>query len=282
MVQAVLVAGATGRQGGAVVRALLQRPETWQVRGLTRNPHGPQAMALTAHGVEMVHGDLADPATLEPAVAGAYAVFSVQDFRTAGPEGETRQGINLADIAKASGVQHLIYTSVGGADRRSGVPHFESKCRVEEHIRSLGIPASILRPTSFMEGFAGRPVVRSLALGMFAGAFPPNKPLQMIATGDIGIFARIMLERPDEFLGRALELAGDELTITQIVDIISRVTGKRIRYPRIPSALTRRMGDSGQLLRWLGDHGYRADIPTIRKIHPRLLTFEDWLRADRT
>jgi len=283
MKRTVLVAGATGKQGGAVVRALLEQPESWHVRGLTRKPEGPRANALAAQGVEIVRGDMADAAALEAAFTGVHAAFSVQDFRAAGLDGEVRQGINFADVAKASGVRHLVYTSVGGADRKSGVPHFETKWRIEQHIRSIDIPATILRPTSFMEGFGGSAMVQYLALGMFAGAFPPDKPLQMIATRDIGILARTALTQPDEFVEREIEIAGDELTFPQIIDAIRRATGRRrVRYLRIPGSMTQRMGGAGKLLTWLVEHGYQADIPECRKLHPGLLTLEDWLRAAGT
>jgi uncharacterized protein YbjT (DUF2867 family) len=281
MRRTVLVAGATGKQGGAVVRALLEQPQEWQVRGLTRKPDSPKAKALAARGVEIVGGDMADAAALTKAFSGADAAFSVQDFRAAGLAGEVSQGTNFADAAKASGVQQLVYSSVGGADRHSGVPHFETKWQIEEHIRAIGIPASILRPTSFMEGFGGPAMVRYLALGMFAGAFPLEQPLQMIATRDIGILARIMLAQPDEYVGQAIEVAGDELTFPEIVETIRRATGqRRVRYLRIPGSLTRRMGDAGKLMTWLAEHGYRADIPAVRKLHPGLLTLEDWLRGE--
>jgi uncharacterized protein YbjT (DUF2867 family) len=274
----VLVAGATGNQGGAVVRALLKHPETWRVRGLTRNPGSPKARTLAAQGVEMIAGDMADAGSLHAAFTGADAAFSVQDSRAAGLAGEVEQGTTFADAATASGIKHLIYTSVGGADRGSGVPHFETKWRIERHIRDIGIPATILRPTAFMEGFGGPPLQRYIGLGIFAGAIPPAKSLQMIATRDIGIFARIALENPDRFVGQALEIAGEELTLQEIIDTVRSVSGKRrIRYLRIPGSITRRMGDSGKMITWLAGHGYRADIPRLRQIHPDLLTLEKWL-----
>ena len=146
----IVVTGATGQQGGATARHLLA--QGWRVRAFVRDPIKPAAQELAAKGAELVQGDLDDRASLDRALSGAYGAFSVQTFMgPEGPIGEARQGMVLADAAKAAGIQHLVYTSVGGAERKSGLPHFESKWQIEEHIRSLGLPATILRPVFFME-----------------------------------------------------------------------------------------------------------------------------------
>src|ERR1700737_3260600 len=111
----VLVTGATGRQGGAVVRHLL--PKGWRLRALTRNPSSHAAQELARNGVEVVQGDLDDPSSLDRALRGVYGVYSVQDFWTVGAKREVQQGKNLADVAKKAGVQHFVYSSVGGAER---------------------------------------------------------------------------------------------------------------------------------------------------------------------
>ena len=149
--RAILVTGATGQQGGAVVRHL--RTQGFAVRALTRDGQSPAARALAAEGVEVVQGDLDDRASLDRALAGAYGVYSVQNFALTGVEGEVRQGTTLADAAKATGIQHFVYSSVGSADRQTGIPHFESKFRIEEHIRAIDLPHTILRPVFFMENF---------------------------------------------------------------------------------------------------------------------------------
>src|SRR5262245_45474930 len=143
----VLVTGATGRQGGAVIRHML--PKGWKLRALTRNPDGPAAQDLADQGVEVMRGDLEDPTSLERAVRGVYGVYSVQDFWTVGAKREVQQGKNMADAAKKFGVEHFVYSSVGGAERNSGIDHWESKWEVEKHIRKLGLPATIIRPAAF-------------------------------------------------------------------------------------------------------------------------------------
>lgn len=275
----ILVSGATGNQGGAVVDALLADAGRWHVRVLTRNPAGKKAAALAARGVEVHGGDLADAASLKAALTGAHGAFSVQNSMSAGLAGEESQGITFADAALAAGVKHFVYTSAGGADRDSGVPHFETKHRIEQHIKSIALPTTVLRPVSFMEGFGATGFQGAMGLGIFGSAVSPTKPMQMIAVRDIGIFARIAWNDPLRFIGDGLELAGDELTIPDIIATIKRVTGRRF-VPRIPvpAGLTKRMGDPGKMITWIADDGYRADIPALRAIHPGMLTFEDWLR----
>ena len=170
---AVLVTGATGRQGGAATEHLLRAG--FPVRALVRDPQKRRARDLAEKGAELVRGDLDDPASLESALGGVYGVFSVQNFFQAGYEGEIRQGALLADVAKAAGVSHFVYSTVGSAHRETGISHFESKRRVEEHVRALGIPYTILRPVFFMHNWGG---MREQILG---GAFPsplsPNTAL---------------------------------------------------------------------------------------------------------
>src|SRR5215203_3982024 len=179
--QVIVVTGATGNQGGGVARALLDDGRS--IRVLTRSPDKPAARALAEAGAEVVQGDLDDRGSLDRALEGAYGVFSVQDVWEHGHEAEVRQGNELADAAGEAGVQHFVYSSVGGAERQSGVAHFESKWVVEQHIRSLGLPATILRPVFLMENFR-QPQYRAALNGVFPIALDPDKPVQMIACED--------------------------------------------------------------------------------------------------
>src|SRR5262249_30478831 len=142
--QPVLVTGATGRQGGAVARSLLDRRIA--VRALSRNPGKPSAQALAALGAEVVGGDLHDAAALTRAMEGVRGVFSVQNWWETGAAREVRQGKNVADAAKAARVPHLVYSSVGGAERGADITHWKTKWEIENYIRQLGLRATILRP----------------------------------------------------------------------------------------------------------------------------------------
>ena len=134
----ILITGVTGNQGGAVARAL--QSSGFRLRGLTRKPESEQAAALVRHGVDVVKGDLDDEAALRRALAGAWGVFGVQNSLEAGVGREEAQGKRLATLAREAGIEHYVYTSVGSAHKRTGVPHFDSKSRIEETVRGLGFP----------------------------------------------------------------------------------------------------------------------------------------------
>lgn len=278
----ILVTGATGRQGGAVVRHVLDRDIP--VRALTRNPDSARAQALAALGVELAKGDMDDVASLERAMVGAHGVYSVQDFWTVGAQREVKQGKNVADAALAAGVEHLVFSSVGGAERGSRIDHFESKGVIERHIRSLAIPATILRPASFMENYYIPPVERALLKGKLVDPVRADTPYQTIATDDIGKFVALAFARPDEFLGVELEIAGSELTNRQAADVFARVLGRPVRFRRLPMPIVRvALGkEFFQMFRWFNDGGYQADVDGLRARYPELAlrTLEAWLREE--
>jgi uncharacterized protein YbjT (DUF2867 family) len=156
--RSILVTGATGNQGGAIARHLLQRGN-FKVRAFVRDPNKPAAQALKQAGAELVAGDLNDQTSLDRALQEAYGVFSIQNFQ-AGLDTEIRQGRMVADAAKAAGVQHFVYSSVGSAERNTGIPHFDSKFQVEEYIRSIALPHTILRPVFFFYNYNSmRPMI---------------------------------------------------------------------------------------------------------------------------
>jgi uncharacterized protein YbjT (DUF2867 family) len=278
----VLVTGATGRQGGAVVRHML--PKGWKLRALTRNPNGYAAQDLAHRGVEVVEGDLEDAASLERAAQGVYGVYSVQDFWTAGAKREVRQGKNLADAAKKVGVGHFVYSSVGGAERNTGITHWESKWEIEKHIRKLALPATILRPASFMETYHILEVEVGILKGKLADPIRTNKPYQTIATDDIGAFAALAFERPKDFIGLELEIAGSELTNLEAAKVFSRVMGKPVKFRRLPMPVVRLFlgKEFYEMFRWFNEAGYKANIAELRRRYPEihLHTLEEWLREE--
>jgi uncharacterized protein YbjT (DUF2867 family) len=147
------VCGATGNQGGAVARSLLDRG--FRVCGLTRDPEKPEAQVLTEQGAEVVQGDMEDRSAMDRVLEGTYGVFSVQNFWEVGYDREVQQGKTVADAAKAAGVEHFVYSSVGSAHRQTGIPHFDSKLEVEEYVRQIELPYTILRPVFFMQNWEG-------------------------------------------------------------------------------------------------------------------------------
>ena len=278
----VLVTGATGRQGGAVIRHML--PKGWRLRALTRNSASHGAKQLARLGVEVVQGDLEDPASLDRASRGVYGIYSVQDFWTVGARREVQQGKNLADVAKKAGVQHFVYSSVGGAERNTGIPHWESKWQIERHIRELKLPATILRPASFMETYHILEVEVGILKGKLADPIRADKPYQTIATDDIGAFAALAFERPRDFMGLELEIAGSQLTNLEAAKVFSQVMGKPIKFQKLPMPIVRLfLGKEFYLMfRWFNESGYKADIAGLRRKYPEvhLHTLEEWLRED--
>ena len=268
----ILVTGATGQQGGAVARHLLANG--CSVRALTRNINKPAAKALEEAGAELVQGDLADRASLDDALDGAYGVFSFPNM-TFGIEVEVVQGKAVADAALAAGVQHFVQSSVGGVERNSGVPHFESKWEIEEYVRTLGLPATFLRPVFFMENFNWKRA--QILNGTFESmGMNPNKPLQLIAVDDIGAFAALVFENPAQYIGQGLEVAGDELTEAQIVETMANVIGRPITLA--PPAGPPPDEDMAKMFAWFNEKGYEADIPTLQTQLPGLMNLETWLR----
>ncbi|WP_375754943.1 NmrA/HSCARG family protein [Corallococcus exercitus] len=278
--ETVLVLGATGQQGGATARALLR--DGWRVRALVRAPSSAKARALEAAGAELVRGDMGDRASLDRAVAGAYGVFSIQP---ASPqvhygftdEDEVRFGKDIADAAKAAGVEHFVYTSVLGLRPGSGVGHFESKWRIEEHVRASGLRATIVRPGTFFElllvpEFGLTP--RGLQFFM-----RPDQPMQFIAAEDIGVLTARVFADPRTYVGTSLELAGDSLTGDQLAEQISRATGTALSYARFSPEVLAAVPMLRKLVKMI-DEGWvagNADIPALRRLAPGLLTFDAWL-----
>lgn len=272
----ILVSGATGQQGGAVARHLLDRG--FRVRALTRNSEQEAARKLAEGGAEVVEGDFLDRPSLDRALDGAYGAFSVQNFWTAGAEGEIRQGKAFADAAADAGVEHFVYSSVGSAHRDTGIVHFDSKWEIEEYIRDLDLPATILRPVFFMENWAGfKDAIQS---GTLALPLSPDTTLQQIAVDDVGAFAAMAFADPDEWIGREIDLAGDEPSMRETAATFTRVTGHEVRYRRMPWAdFEDQAGEeSAVMFRWFEEVGYEADIEELREMHPELKRLEPFLR----
>src|SRR5712692_5015567 len=278
----VLITGATGRQGGGVIRHLL--PKGWSLRALTRNPNSGAAKNLMDQGIEVVQGDLEDPSSLESAVRGVYGIYSVQDFWAVGAKREVQQGKNLADAAKKSGVAHFVYSSVGGAERNSGIGHWATKWEIEQYIRKLGIPATMIRPAAFMENYYIEQTEIGILQGKFTDAVRADKPYQTIAVDDIGAFVALAFDRPKELIEQALEIAGSELTNPQAAEVFSRVLGKPVEFQELPMPVVQSvLGEEYyQMYRWFNEVGFRANIAELRRRYPevQLQTLEEWLRSE--
>lgn len=275
--QIILVTGATGRQGGAVARHLLQRGG-FTVYALVRDRKAPQAQVLARQGAFLINGDLNDRASLDLALKGVDGVFSVQpieeDFQV-----EIRQGQSLADAALGAGTAHFVYSSAAGAERQGGVPLFEAKFRIEEHLRGLNLPHTILRPVAFHYNYdALRPMIEGGTLSM---PLSPNRTLQEISEEDYAKMVVQVFERPEEFVGRAIEVAGTDMTMAQIARAFSNVLEHPVLFEQIPFEDFEKQAGHDEMLvyRWLEDVGFRADLDELKREFGAPTGFESYLRA---
>ncbi len=273
----ILISGATGQQGGAVVRHLLDNG--FNIRALTRNTDQIAARDLAESGVELFQGDFMDRPSLDRALDGVYGAFSVQNAHGAGIEGEIKQGKAFAEAVKDAGVKHFVYSSVGGAERNTGIPHFDSKWKIEKHIQTLGLPATILRPVFFMNNWTR--FKDSILNGKVLSPMKPDTKLQQIAVDDIGIFAVMAFANPKKWLNQAIEIAGDELTMSATAETFSQALDTKIDYVQVPWDKFEKQAGSemATMYRWFEEKGYQTDIKALRDIHPGLKDLTSFLRT---
>ncbi|SEM08715.1 Uncharacterized conserved protein YbjT, contains NAD(P)-binding and DUF2867 domains [Pseudoxanthomonas sp. GM95] len=280
----VLVFGATGQQGGAVAHALVNAG--WKVRALVRDPSSSGAQALAATGVDVRAGDLADEESIERAMEGAYGVFSVQPSSGQGAaynvsdEDEIRYGCAIADLAVASGVQHLVYTSVNAAgEQQTGMGHFDSKSKIEAHIRGLRLKATIIRPAGFMELL----MLPGMGLdkGHYVSFVRPEQAAQLIAVQDIGKIVAGIFAAPDRYAGKTFEIAGDTITGHSLQQSLSAAIGHPIHYSRFPNALLQENVFLGRLAELFDDGRLsgHADIQALQAEFGALTSFDAWLQG---
>ena len=276
----VLVTGATGHQGGAVAHELLSRGG-YRVRALTRNPDGEKARKLREIGAEVVGGNFDDESSLRKDFPGDWGVFAMQDTWSAGVENEEVQGKRVARVARETGVEHFVYTSVASADRHTGIPHFDNKWRIEEVVRSLEFPSHvIIRPVWFMENFLGPWQKPAIDQGKLALAIQPETRLQMIAVEDIGKYGRWAFDEAAKLNRREIDIAGDELTGSEIARIISEASGHSVEFAPPPIEEIRKFSeDFAVMLEWFDRVGYDADIEkNARESGIRPTKFAEWAR----
>src|SRR5216684_5263476 len=275
----ILITGVTGHQGGAVAQAL--QGSAFHLRGLTRKPESERAVALARHGVDVVKGDLDDEATLRRALAGAWGVFGVQNAGEAGVEREEAQGKRLATLAREAGVEHYVYTSVGSAHKRTGIPHFDNKWRIEETVRGLRFPSYvILRPVFFMENLLAP---FSLQGSTLAWALGQGTKLQMIAVDDIGRFGARAFTDAQALNRREIDLAGDLRTMREAAELLTETLGRPIAFAQTPIEPVRQYSkEMALMLEWFERFGYSADIAGLEREFGRTLTkLPDWARQAR-
>ena len=273
----VVVTGATGHQGGAVARRLLDSGFT--VKGLTRTTDSPESAELSRLGARMVKCDLNDADAARRALDGAWGAFGVFAMGPGGAQQEETQAANFAKQAKAAGVEAYVYSSVASAHRKTGIPHFENKWRVENIVRGLGFKTyTILRPVFFMENFTGPWMWPGIMQGKLSAALSPATRLQMVAVEDIGAYGLMAFEKTAELNRAEIELAGDELTMPQAAAIIENALGKKVQFETLPIESVRKFSaDVATMYEWFDRVGLNVDIKAVNaKYNFRPATFSQW------
>ena len=272
----ILITGVTGKQGGAVAQAL--KGAGFHLRGLTRRPDSELSAALVRDGIEVVKGDLDDESSLRRALAGVWGIFGVQNAGETGAEREEAQGKRLARLAREAGIEHYVYTSVGSAHKQTGVPHFDSKWRIEETVRSLNFPSHvILRPVFFMENLLAPFSLQGSTLSWALGR---GTKLQMIAVDDIGWFGARAFTHAAALNRREIDLAGDVRTLPQATEILTEALGRQIHFVQTPIEQVRQYSkEMAVMLEWFDRVGYSADIAGLEREFGRAVTkLPDWAR----
>jgi uncharacterized protein YbjT (DUF2867 family) len=198
-----------------------------------------------------------------------------------GTDKETEQGVNLVDAVKKAGIGHLVFTSVGSADRNTGIPHFDSKYKVEEHIVESGVPYTIIGPVFFDENWLGPWLLPSLQEGNVALGIPGDRKLAHVAVEDIGNFVALVLERRSEFLGKRIDVASDNLTGEEVAEVIGARAGHPLGYFQIPiEAVREQSADVAKMYEWLDEVGYEVDTEGLRRKYPEVgwTKFKDWAK----
>ena len=277
----ILVTGATGQQGGALARLLLQKKH--EVYALIRSTksESPKAQNLRNQGAKLVEGDLDKPDSLEQATNGIDSVFLIGTFIEGGTEGEIRRGKMMVDIAKEKKIEHIVYSSVVNADKTTGIPHFENKYKVEQHIKNSGIPYTIIGPTFFMDNLLSYSLA-GLQQGQVALPLSPSRILQQIAVENIAEFSALALERRNSFIGKRIDIASDEITGEQAAKVLSNEFGHKIRYEQVPMEQIRQASeDLAVMFEWFERIGTGVDVAALHKQYPEVnwLTFKDWVKS---
>ncbi|MBD2430140.1 MULTISPECIES: NmrA/HSCARG family protein [Fischerella] len=273
----VLLIGVTGGTGANLVKGFLEQGVN-NLRAITRkiDLSRPSLLKMSNAGVELIEANLDDEDSLSPAFADISAVYchaTTADAAKPDPR-EVERAKRVAQVAKQANIKHFVYNSAGGADRKSGIPHIEQKYKVEQVLKSTGLPTTMLRACLFMEEFWKQYTRPSILKGVFPFSIQPDKPIHLVTTKDMGRVAAYVIKNPSDYIGQEIELAGDVLTPKQMAAEFSKVQGMTVVHkevaPWIFLLLLRK--DLFDLIQWYRHQGYQADVERLRAEFPGLLT----------
>lgn len=278
MTKSIIVSGSTGRQGGAVIDALLSGEfGEFDVYGLTRNAGSDSAKTLESRGVTVVEGDMTDLDSLVEAFEGMDYAFGVTTFFEVGADAERQQGQNLVAAAERTGIEYLVFSSVGSADADTGLAHFESKAATEQLLADSDLQWTVLRPVFFMQNLGMS--LEAIESGRLPLALAEDTSLAMVDADDIGGAAAAVFTDPESFIGETITLAGDDLTLAETAAVLSEYTGRDIEPVSLPVEEVRAsMGDEmADMFDWFNRVGYDIDIQaTEQRLGLELTSFEQW------
>ncbi len=251
------------------------------MRAMSRKSDSPASNELKKLGAEIVTGDLGDRASVERAAKGVDVAYLVATPYEQGAEAETRFGKTGLDGIHAAGVPYVVYSSVSDADRKTGIPHFDSKAVIEEHLKGLGTEYSIVAPVFFMENLFAPWVSAGFAQGVLAMGVFPGRKLQVISLPEIAEFTTLAIEQPSAFRGKRINIASDEPTPNEIARQLSEVAGRKLAYHAIPlDEVRKQSADFAQMYDWFNRVGYSVDIPKLKRDYPQVhwRSFPEWSR----
>jgi uncharacterized protein YbjT (DUF2867 family) len=276
----ILVVGATGKQGGAVTRHLLNNG--FKVRALTRNAESPAAKRLVEQGAELVIGNLDDRDSLQQAVLGVTGVFSVQNYweKGVGYKGEVRQGKNLADVAKASGVQHFVQSTMAdGCTVPQQLEHFKSKAEVEQYIKAIQLPHTFLGTVTFMDNVLDSAFGGEWTFPFISSIMQPEVSYHMLAVDDMGAIAAAVFANPTQYIGQKINMASDCPTVPEMKQIYKAVSGRSAKWFTLPAWLCQLINhEFVEQMKWQSAGNWVFNTEEASAIYPRLTSFQEFLR----
>lgn len=263
----ILITGATGQQGGAVVRALEGHGHA--VRAMTRDPG--KADDLRHLGVDVVKGDFEHPDTVREAAEGMDVAWLMSTPYEDGPEEETKQAKAAMNALRDADVGHIVYASVASADKGTEIPFFDSKFAAEQHLAGLGVPYTIVAPVWFRENLLDPAFTPGLDEGKLMLALPEERPLQNIGLEEIGRFNAHIIENHRDHQNMRIDIASDATVPVEMAWHIGKASGADVRSEEIPLDKLREQNPPfAAMFSWFQDEGYDVDIEALRSGYPNV------------
>ena len=275
ILKTIFVTGATGNLGGATTRNLLNKG--YHVKALVRNP----AKLAPHENLQVIKGDLNDPNTYKDHLKGSDAIFCNLHFKE-GVNKEVRQGIDLIDSARANRIKFFMYSSVVGADLHTGIPHWESKFKIENHLKASGIDFAIIKPSSLYENLLFPQVKSRILKGKLVLPTRKEKVQQFISSEDVGKIATFIFSNADSYNKTTTGLAAEQMDGEQLALLFSKVMQRKIKYQQLPMLIARLVmgSDLAKMFHWINYHDvlFVKDMDSFNKQFPPMASFEEWIK----